>query len=129
MERILGLLLVLTLSGCSLLGSSSWDQVKVAFSGADKGDYTLVVTPKQAIYTIDGKATSEDLPEGAWTAVATGVAALRARTSKECDGQRLKIQALSGGDVLQTFEATSCDGGEALEQAKGVLDQLIAQLR
>lgn len=111
-----------------MLGGSSWDQVKVAFSGADQGNYTLVITPAQATYTIDGKKSSEDLPEGAWTALTTGVAALGARTSKACEGQMLEIKALSGGEVKQTFQASSCDGGEALEQAKSLLDQLIAQL-
>lgn len=129
MKRILGLLLALALSGCALVGGSEWDRVEVAFSGAADGNYTLVVTPTKATYTIEGKKSSHDLPDGAWPALRTGVAALGERTSKPCDGPSVAIKALAGDAVKQVFQASSCDGGEALAQAQAVLAQIIAQLR
>ena len=41
-----------------------------------KGDYTLVVTPTGASYTVEGKETRQELPDGAWSALTTGVLAL-----------------------------------------------------
>ncbi|HQY99743.1 MAG TPA: hypothetical protein PKV13_11605, partial [Propionicimonas sp.] len=128
MKRIALVMVALLLSGCSLIGSTSWDKVEVDFSAGttDAGDYQLVVTPKQVTYTADGDTTSQDLPEGAWTALATGLGALGARTSEPCpDGQFLEVRAKAGDQVKQTFQASSCDAGDAFDQVQALLEQVI----
>ncbi|MEA5118094.1 MAG: hypothetical protein VB036_10820 [Propionicimonas sp.] len=138
MKRCLVLLLLpllLVATGCSsVLGTGDWDQVKVTYlSGSDAkqaGDYTLVVTPKQASYTLDGKESTHELPTGAWQVLTTGVRTLGAHTPKNClDGASLAIEASAEGSVKQSFEATSCDAGDLLNQAKAVAEQVISQLK
>ncbi|MGC3954770.1 MAG: hypothetical protein QM804_11110 [Propionicimonas sp.] len=138
MKRALVLLvlpLLVALGGCSsLLGTGDWDEVKVSYAAGFEaeraGDYTLVVTPKQASYTLDGKATSYDLPEGTWEVLTTGVRALGGHESQEClDGAQLTIEASAAGKSKQSFEATSCDADGLLERAKGVIEQVISQLK
>lgn len=138
MKRALVLLLLpllLIAGGCStLLGTGDWDEVKVTFqSGSDAdqpGDYTLLVTPTEASYTLDGKATTHELPSGAWEALTTGLRALGDHAGENClDGQNLTIQALAAGTVKQTFEATSCDAGDALGQAQALIEQVISRLK
>lgn len=138
MKRVLILLaapLLFVLAGCSsLLGTGDWDQVKVTYlSGSDetpRGDYTLVVTPKQASYTLNGKESTHELPSGVWEVLTTGVRGLGAHTSDSClDGASLTIEAAAKGSVKQRFEATSCDAGDLLKQAKGVVEQVVNQLK
>jgi hypothetical protein len=137
MKRILVgvVVLLLALSGCSqVLGTADWDRIEASFtadaSTGSKGDYTLVVTPTEASYTIDGKTSSQKLPEGAWTTLTTGVRALGPREGAACaDGQAIQILAKAGGAVKQTYQANSCDAGDAMKQAKALLEQFIALIK
>lgn len=132
---VLALPLLVVASGCSsLLGTADWDQVKVSYFAASTaeqpGDYTLVVTPKQASYTLDGKASTHELPEGVWELLTTGVRTLGTHEPGSClDGALLIIEASSSGTVKQTFEASSCDAGDLLDQAQGLIQQVISQLK
>ena len=134
MKRLVALLvlpLVLAVTGCSLLGGSDWDEVKVSFDASTaSGDYTLVMTPAEATYTLDGKATTHELPTGVWTALTTGLKALGDRTGEAClDGQTILIEASAAGEVKQAFEANSCDAGDAFTQAQSLIEQVLSRLR
>lgn len=136
MRRLLAVLAALLLfTGCSqALGTADWDQIKVDFQAGStqdqKGNYTLLVTPTEATYTLDGKSTAHDLPQGAWEALTTGVRALGERSSEPCPGgQFLQLEARAGDAVKLTYQASSCDAGNALAQAQALLEQLIGQLR
>lgn len=134
MKRVLVLLVLpvlLVLSGCStILGTGDWDEVKVAYSGSTEGDYSLVVTPTEVSYTLDGKASTHELPAGAWTALTTGVRALGSHTAGNCaDGSAITIQASAAGTVKQTFEASSCDADGVFATAKQLVEQVVSQLK
>ena len=134
MKRLLALLvlpLVLTVTGCSMLGGGDWDEVQVSFDASTtSGDYTLVVTPTEATYTLDGKATSHELPTGVWTVLTTGLKTLGDRTGDAClDGQTILIEASAAGEVKQAFEANSCDAGDAFTQAQSLIEQVLSRLR
>lgn len=127
--------LLLALSGCTqVLGTSDWDRIEASFSAgiADnpKSGYTLVVTPTEASYTIDGKESSQKLPDGAWVTLTTGIRALGAREGTTCaDGEAVQIVAKAGSTVKQSFQANSCDAGDAMKQAKALLDQVISLIK
>lgn len=138
MKRLLAVLvlpLLLVIGGCSsILGTGDWDQIKVTYaSGSDAeqpGDYTLVVTPEQASYTLDGKASTRDLPSGSWEVLTTGVRSLGEHTAGDClDGALLTIEASASGTVKQTFEASSCDSDELLGRAQSLIEQVVSQLK
>lgn len=137
MKRLLSLLvlpLLLVLAGCSsLLGTGDWDLVKVTYApGSEESapGYALVVTPEQASYTLDGKESVHELPAGTWDLLTTGVRALGDHASPEClDGAHLTIEASAAGSVKQTFEATTCDAGDLLANAQGLIQQVINQLK
>ncbi|MGV8910173.1 MAG: hypothetical protein ACOH1Y_14425 [Propionicimonas sp.] len=122
--------LLLALAGCSqVLGTADWDRVEASYSG-DSGAYTLVVTPTEASYTIGGKESSQKLPDGVWTTLTTGVRALGAREATTCaKGESVQIAAKAGSAVKQSFAANSCDAGDAMKQAKAILDQVIALIK
>lgn len=124
------LVLLLALTGCSqVLGTADWDRIEVAYT-AGSDSYTLVVTPSEASYTIDGKESSQKLPEGLWTTVVTGVRALGGREPTKCaNGEEIQIVAKAGSAVKQTFAANSCDAGDALKQAKALMEQVIALIK
>lgn len=133
-KRFLVLLLALALSalsGCSqLLGTSDWDRISVTYSAGSApgqtGNYTLVVTPTDVSYELDGKRTTEKLPDGAWDTLVTGVRALGARQGDGCPGgQFIAIQAKAGSGVKQSFQASSCDAGDAFAQAKALIEQVV----
>lgn len=136
MKRLLVLLLLplLAVAGCSsVLGTGDWDEVRVTFaSGVDNeqpGNYTLVVTPEQASYTLDGKTTSHELPTGTWQVLTTGVRSLGAHPAEGClDGALLTIEAMADGTVKQTFEASSCDAEGLLDTAQSLIQQVISRL-
>lgn len=129
------MVVLLALSGCSqVLGTSDWDRIEATFSAgmADnaKAGYTLVVTPTEASYTVDGKKNSQKLPDGAWTTLTTGIRALGAREGTTCaDGEAVQIVAKAGSTVKQSFQANSCDAGDVMKQAKALLDQVIALIK
>lgn len=135
MKRVLALVflpLLLTVTGCSMLGGSDWEQVTATYDSGPEasGDYTLVVTPTEVVYTLEGDATTHELPNGVWTALTAGLSALGDHSSEACpDGQLLTIQAVAGGEVKQTFETSSCDAGESLGQAKALIEQLLSRLK
>ncbi|MBK9697245.1 MAG: hypothetical protein IPO80_07570 [Propionibacteriaceae bacterium] len=53
------LVLLLSLTGCSqVLGIADWDKIVVNYTDEAGGDHALVVTPAEAISTIDGEETS-----------------------------------------------------------------------
>lgn len=138
MKRLLALLalpLIVAVGGCStLLGTGDWDEVRVSYTSGlaaeQAGDYTLVVTPAKASYTLDGKPTSYDLPEGTWDLLTTGVRTLGAKDGGGClDGATLIIEASAGGSVKQSFEANSCDADGLLDRAKSLIEQVVNQLK
>lgn len=135
MKRVLALLalpIVMVVSGCStILGTGDWDQVKVSYlATADGDDYTLVVTPTEASYTLDGKATSHELPSGAWDLLTTGLRTFGDHTSENCpDGSVVTIEASAGGTVKQTFAASSCDTDGVFSTAQTLIEQVISQLK
>ena len=136
MRRLLAALAaLLLLTGCSqVLGTADWNQVRVDFQAGStegqEGNYTLLVTPTEAVYTLDGKSTSHELPQGAWDALTAGIRTLGERTSEPCPGgQFLSVEARAGDAVKHTYQASSCDAGNALAQAQALLEQLIGQLR
>ena len=132
MRRIVvtALVLVLALAGCSqVLGTSDWDRIEASYAGTS-GAYTLVVTPTEATYTIDGKKSSQKLPDGVWTTLTTGVRALGPREGTTCaKGESVQIVAKAGTAVKQSFAANSCDAGDAMKQAKAILDQVIQLIK
>jgi hypothetical protein len=132
MRRIVvsALVLLLAFAGCSqVLGTTDWDRIEASYSG-DSGAYTLVVTPTEASYTLDGKESSQKLPDGVWTTLTTGVRALGAREGTTCaKGESVQIAALAGTVVKQSFAANSCDAGDAMKQAKAILDQVIQLIK
>lgn len=112
-----------------MLGTTDWDRIEASYAGGS-GAYTLVVTPTEASYTIDGKTSSQKLPDGVWTTLTTGVRALGAREITTCaDGESVQILAKAGTAVKQTFAANSCDAGDAMNQAKALLDQVIQLIK
>jgi hypothetical protein len=129
------MVVLLALSGCSqVLGTADWDRIEASFSAGiatgEKGGYTLVVTPTEVTYTIDGKESSEKMPDGLWTTLTTGVRALGAREGSTCaDGEAVQIVAKAASTVKQSFQANSCDAGDAMKQAKALLDQVIALIK
>lgn len=136
MRRLVAVLAaVLLLSGCAqVLGTGDWTRIEVNFqagSAADqKGNYTLVVTPSEATYTLDGTSSSHELPQGAWDALTTGIRTLGGRESEACPGgQFLTIEASAGDVVKQTYQASSCDAGDALKQAQALLEQVLNLVR
>lgn len=133
MRRVLGLVVVvlLALTGCAqALGTADWDKIEVTFTATDStGDYHLVVTPTEASYTLNGKETTDKLPDGAWTALTTGVRAFGDRTATACaDKGAISIAASAKGVVKQSFQANSCDAGDVFEQAQALVAQIVAQL-
>ena len=124
------LVLLLAFAGCSqVLGTADWDRIEAGYV-ADSGAYTLVVTPTEASYTIDGKKSSQKLPDGVWTTLTTGVRALGPRDGTTCaKGESVQIVAKAGAVVKQSFAANSCDAGDAMKQAKAILDQVIALVK
>lgn len=122
--------MLLALTGCSqVLGTTDWDRIEASYAG-DSGAYTLVVTPTEASYTLDGKTSSQKLPDGVWTTLTTGVRALGARAITPCaNGESVEIVAKAGATVKQTFAANSCDAGDAMKQAKALLDQIIQLIK
>ena len=135
MKRVLVLLvlpILVALGGCStILGTGDWDQVKVTYlANADGDDYTLVVTPTEASYTLDGKASSYELPSGAWNLLTTGIRTLGDHTGESCpDGSTLTIEASAAGSVKQTFAASSCDTDGVFSTAKALIEQVVSQLK
>ena len=125
------LVLLLALTGCSqVLGIADWDKIVVNYTDEAGGDYALVVTPAEAISTIDGEETSHKLPDGFWNTLVTGVRALGEREAVTCaEGQAIKIQATSGGAVKQTYAANSCDAGDALKSAQKLVEQLLPLIK
>ncbi len=131
------LALLLTLTGCSqVLGTAGWDKIQVTYTSPEgatdlpAGDYTLVVTPTEASYTVNGEKKSNTLPDGAWTALTTGVRALGARTRADCSGKgSITITASAAGTSKQNFEANGCDAGDAFKQATDLAAQIIAQIK
>jgi len=131
------LALLLTLTGCSqVLGTADWDTIQVTYkspAGATDlpaGDYTLVVTPTDATYTVNGEKKSNKLPDGAWTALTTGVRAFGDRKGTDCsDKGSITITASVAGTVKQNFEANGCDAGDAFKQATDLVAQIIAQIK
>ncbi len=131
------LALLLTLTGCSqVLGTADWDKIEVTYTSPEgatdlpAGDYTLVVTPTDATYTINGEKKSDKLPDGAWTALSTGVRALGDRKGAACSGKgSIAITASAAGAAKQSFEANGCDAGDAFKQATDLVAQIIAQIK
>ena len=130
------LALLLTLTGCSqVLGTADWDTIEVTFTSPDDpgltmGDYTLVVTPTEATYTLNGEKKSGTLPDGAWSALTTGVRAFGDRKATACSGKgSITIAASAGGTAKQHFEANGCDAGDAFKQATDLVAQIIAQIK
>lgn len=138
MRRLLAALvlpLFLILAGCSqVLGTAEWDRIDVTFDAGSApeqtGDYTLTATPTQATYELDGKPSTQELPQGVWELLTTGVRAFGQRESQACPGgEYLVIEASAKGAVKQTFQASSCDAGDALEQAKALIEQVVQRLQ
>lgn len=125
------LVVLLALTGCSqAIGTADWDRIEVSYAAGGGGDYTLVVTPAEFTYTVDGKETADKLPDGAWATLTTGVRALGGREAVKCaDGQEIRIRALSGTAVKQAYAANSCDAGDALKQAQALVEKVIALIQ
>ena len=126
------LALLLTLTGCSqMLGTADWDRVEVTFTSPEEmGDYTLVVTPAEATYTLNGEKKSGKLPDGAWAALSTGVRAFGDRKATTCSGKgSITIVASAAGKTRQNFGANGCDAGDAFKRATDLAAQIIAQIR
>lgn len=131
------LVLLLALAGCSqVLGTADWDKIEVTYTSPEgatdlpMGDYTLVVTPTDASYTLNGDKKSDKLPDGAWTAVSTGVRALGDRKGTACSGKgSITITASAAGTAKQNFEANGCDAGDVFKQATDLVAQVIAQIK
>jgi len=129
------LVLLLALTGCSqVLGTADWDKIEVSYTSpdgaTDLGDYTLVVTPTEATYTFNGEEKSDTLPDGAWTALSTGVRALGDRKGVACEGKgSISITASAAGAAKQSFEANGCDAGDVFKQATDLMAQIIAQIK
>ena len=112
-----------------LWGTGDWDRIVVTVTGGtgadDPGDYTLDVTATQVSYELNGERTTGTMPDGAWETLATGVRALGDRRGAACpDGQEILIQAKAGSEVKQTFQASSCDAGDAFRQARTLIEAL-----
>lgn len=134
MKRLLALLvlpIVLVVSGCSaFLGTGDWDQIKVSYLAAEGDDYNLVVTPTSASYTLDGNASSHELPSGAWDLLTTGLRTLGDHTSESCpEGSTVTIEASATGTIKQTFAASSCDADGMFDTAQTLVEQLVNQLK
>lgn len=134
MKRALTLLvlpLLLVVSGCSLLGSGDWEEVRVNVqSTGDKPSFSAVVTPTKATFTVDGKQTSQDLPTGTWQIITAGLSSLGDRKAEKCpDGEVVKVEARAEGAVKFSFGASSCDAEDALSRVRPLIDQLVALLR
>ncbi len=118
-----------------MLGTADWDKIEVTYTspedpGLTMGDYTLVVTPTEAMYTLNGEKKSGTLPEGAWAALTTGVRALGERKGMACSGKgSIAITASAAGSAKQSFEANGCDAGDAFKQATDLVAQIIAQIK
>ncbi len=137
MKRLVILLLPLALvwSGCAqLLGTADWDRIEATYRAGSAenqtGNYTLVVTPSQISYEVDGKPSSQELPQGTWDLLTTGVRALGARDGQACPGgESVAIEASAGGSVKQAFQASSCDSDDAFAQAKALIEQIVQRLQ
>ena len=119
-----------------MLGTTDWDRIEVTYTSAEDStdqtmdDYTLVVTPTEASYTLNGEKKSDTLPEGAWSALATGVRTLGDRKGVACEGKgSISIKASAAGTAKQSFEANGCDAGEVFTQATDLMAQIIAQIK
>jgi hypothetical protein len=130
------LVLLLSLAGCSqAIGTADWDKIEVTYKspvdpGLTMGDYTLVVTPTEAIYTLNGDKKTEKLPDGAWAALTTGVRAFGDRKGVACvDKGSITITASAAGTAKQNFEANGCDAGDVFKQASELVAQVIAQIK
>ena len=131
------LVLLLTLAGCSqVLGTADWDKIEVTYTSPKgstdlpAGDYVLVVTPTEASYTINGESKSGKLPDGAWTALTTGIRALGDRKATACtDKGSITITASAAGTAKQNFAANGCDAGDVFKQATDLVAQIIAQIK
>ena len=128
--------LLLALGGCSqMLGTADWDKIEVAYTAAEDpgqvlGDYTLVVTPTEVTYTVNGEAKTEKLLDGAWSALSVGVRGFGDRKGVECSGKgSITIKASAAGTVKQNFEANGCDAGDAFAQATALVAQVMAQIK
>lgn len=136
MKRLVAVLAALLLvSGCSqVLGTTEWTRIEVIYqAGSAKdqnGNYSLVVSPSEAVYTLDGKESSQELPQGAWETLTTGIRALGARESQPCPGgQFLSITAKAGESVKQAYQASSCDAGDALAQAQAAVGRVLELIK
>lgn len=135
MKRLLALLLLVLVTGCSPApGTADWDQIEATFDAGSTqgqtGNYTVVVTPTEATYEVDGKPGSRELREGVWALLTTGVRALGDRSSEPCPGgEFISITATSDGVAKQTFQASSCDAGDTLDQAKALIDQVLQRVQ
>ena len=130
------LVLLLALTGCSqMLGTADWDRIEVTYTppddpGQTAPGYTLVVTPTEATYMLDGEEKTGELPDGAWSALTTGVRAFGDRTGASCTGKgSITIKASAVGTAKQSFEANGCDPGDIFKQAQALVSQVIAQLK
>ena len=119
-----------------MLGTAEWDKVEVTFTGPEgptdqtMGDYTLVVTPTEATYTLNGETKSAKLADGAWGALTTGVRAFGDRKGTACNGKgSITIKASAAGATKQNFEANGCDAGDVFAQASDLVAQVIAQIK
>ena len=138
MKRLLLALVVplaLLWSGCAqVMGTADWDRIDVTFQAGSTqnqtGNYTLTATPTRAEYVLDGKPSTHDLPQGVWDVLTGGVRTLGDRDSEACPGgEYLVIEASAQGAVKQTFQASSCDAGGVLDQAKALIEQVVQRLQ
>ena len=118
-----------------MLGTAEWDKVEVTYTspedpGATLGDYTLVATPTEVTYTLNGEKKTAKLADGAWAALTTGVRAFGDRSATACKGKgSITIKASAAGTTKQGFEANGCDAGDAFKQATDLVAQVIAQIK
>ncbi len=137
MKRLVILLLPLVLlwSGCAqLLGTADWDRIEATYLAGSAenqtGNYALVVTPTEVSYELDGKPSSQELPQGTWDLLTTGVRALGPRAGEACPGgESIAIEVSANGSVKQAFQASSCDSDDTFAQAKALIEQLVQRLQ
>lgn len=131
------LVLLLALAGCSqVLGTAEWDKIEVSFTSPEDatdlpmGDYTMVVTPTEVTYSLNGQDKTAKLVDGAWSALTTGVRAFGDRKGVACSGKgSISIKASAAGTAKQSFEANGCDAGDVFKQATDLMAQVIAQIK
>lgn len=127
--------MLLIVSGCAqLMGTAGWDSIEVSNQAGSTqnqlGNYSLVVTAAELKATIDDQLSSTEMPPGAWDALVAGVRTLGGRASPGCPGgQFIQITAKAGEVVKQTYQASSCDAGDALKQAQQVVEGILKLLK